>query len=103
MKETRLEKTMHNENAYKYIFQLYKETKKTRDIHKILAFKSFIARIRDAQWEYDELGRKIWADLDLFVTDVIMKQSNPLKFIINMVEQEHAYGYNIKRDLRRTL
>ena len=102
MKGIRLQELFKNKYAYEYILQIYREAKRTRDIHKILVFKSFIARIMDAQWEYDEDGRKSWAELEQYVTDIIMKESNPLKFIIDMAQQEHAYGYKLKRDLRRT-
>ena len=109
MKHIRLEKVVEK-ITFEQLIQLYKEVKKTRDIHKILLFKSFIKRMMDAQWEYDENGRKIWATIDQFTSEVVMNKNSypygvttPLKFILHICEHEYAYGYKLERDLRRTL
>lgn len=108
MKHIRLEKAVEK-ITFEQLIQLYKEVKKTRDIHKILLFKSFIARMMELQWEYDEDGRKVWATIDQFTSQVIMNKNSypcgvvtPLKFILHVCEYEEAYGYKIERDLRKT-
>lgn len=109
MKHIRLEKAV-GKITFEQLLQLYKEVKKTRDIHKILLFKSFITRMMDAQWEYDEDGMKRWATIDQYTSQVIMNKNSypcgvatPLKFILHVCEYEAAYGYKLKRDLRKTL
>ena len=50
MKQVRLERAVPK-HIFEQLIQLYKEVKRTRDIHKILAFKSFIARMLEVQWD----------------------------------------------------
>ena len=108
MKQVRLERAVPK-HTFEQLIQLYKEVKRTRDIHKILAFKSFIARMLEVQWDYDKNGRKKWATVEQYTTEFIMNKNSysyetntPLKFIVHMAENEHAYGYKIERDLRKT-
>ena len=110
MKQTRLEKAVGTQ-LFNQLLPLYKEVKQTRDIHKILLFKSFIARIMHVQYEYDEYGKKCWATLEDYFRDVILYNSSnaplsnntPLKYILHLAENEGAYKYKLKRDLRKTL
>jgi len=101
MKEIRLKKLFVSKEAYDFFLRIYKEVKQTRDIHKILVFKSFIARVMEAQGEYYPSGKKIWDTLENYITEVLMRETKPLQFIIYMTEHEYAYGYRIKKDLRK--
>ena len=103
MKEIRLQQTIEDNYTFEYLLQLYKDVKKTRNIHKILVFKSFIARVMEAQWEYDENGRKAWASLEAYIKNVIMREPNSLNYLLRLAENEHPFGYKLKRDLRKTL
>lgn len=109
MKQTRLEKAIGT-IAFKQLLPLYKEIKQTRDIHKILAFKSFITRIIEAQTERTQENRPSWVTMEEYLPTVILNKkswfmgiNSPLEFILDTVDNGGAFGYIKKEHFRRIL
>ena len=67
---------MVSEDAFTFLLHWYKEAKKTHDIETILAFKSFVKRMIDAQEEYEENGRKAWTDIENYIITVLNNEEH---------------------------
>jgi hypothetical protein len=112
MKEIRLEK-MVSEKAFNFILHWYKEAKKTQDIRTILAFKSFVRRMIEAQEEYHPNGQKIWTDIDNYISTVLsnkehlcyFRYTDTLRFIVgNTCEKDTSpFGYTKEKDFLKLL
>ena len=109
MKQTRLEKTVGTKTFNK-LFPIYKEAKQTKDIHKILAFKSFITRIINAQNEYTINGDHRWVTLNEYLENVVLNKviwyddvHSPLEFICRQAENQAAFAYYKRKHLNRLL
>ena len=111
MRKTRLNNFV-SETASSFLLHWYKEAKKTHDIETILAFKSFVKRMIDAQDEYDD-GKKLWADVDGYINSVLNNKGhlklydykNPLNFIIKNTNTTTSgpFDYRKKKDFLKLL
>lgn len=113
MKYIRLQENL-NKSTLDTLLALYKEVKQTHDINKIVAFKSFIAKAVEAQYEVNfNFGghiEKRWASLNEYVPNVIMGGAywtyginSPLEYIYFVVDKASPFGYKKERDFNRTL
>lgn len=119
-KITRLEKLVGKE-TFDILFKIYLDAKSKHNINDVQIFKSFIARIIEAQQEenyYDGEWHKAWTTLEDYTENVIMgcggyvkatlKDKTPFGYIKNCVintrgDCKGAFGYNMKKHFRRTL
>ena len=111
MKEIRLNNFV-SERASKFLLHWYKEAKKTHDIETILAFKSFVKRMIDAQDEYEANGRKVWTDIDNYIITVLdnekylycFRYTDTLGFIVtNTNNSDGPFNYIRENDLLKLL
>lgn len=111
VKEIRLEK-MVSEKAFNFILHWYKEAKKTHDIETILAFKSFVIRMIEAQNEYEFDGRKTWTDIDNYIITALDSEKHlhyfhykdTLDYIVGNTKGEVGpFDYIRKNDLLKLL
>lgn len=113
MKYIRLQENL-DKSTLDTLLALYKEVKQTHDISKILAFKSFIAKAVEAQYEvninFGDHIEKRWASLNEYVPNVIMGKTycvhginSPLEYIYFVVDKASPFGYKKERDFNRTL
>ena len=101
-----------SERASKFLLHWYKEAKKTHDIETILAFKSFVKRMIDAQDEYETNGKKVWTDIDNYIITVLdneqhlryFRYKDTLEFIVrNTNNAANAFNYRKRIDLLKLL
>ncbi len=108
MRKTRLNNFV-SETASSFLLHLYKEAKKTHDIETILAFKSFVKRMIDAQDEYDN-GKKLWDDVDGYINAVLKGWKcgcvDTIDFIVKVTNDKirlKPFNYRRKNDLLKLL
>ena len=111
MRKTRLSNFV-SERASNFLLYWYKKAKKTHDIETILAFKSFVKRIIEAQDEYEFDGRKAWTDVDDYIDTVLsseehiryFKYKDTLDYIVgNTKGKIGPFNYRRKNDLLKLL
>lgn len=110
MRKTRLSNFV-SERASNFLLHWYKEAKKTHDIETILAFKSFVKRMIDAQDEYETNGRKAWTDIDYYIINVLdneehlhyFRYKDTLEFIVGNTGSIGPFNYGRKNDLLKLL
>lgn len=107
-KHIRLEKGITTP-TFNSLLKLYREAKQSHDIYKILAFKSFIAKAVEAQYETDGCCRRRWASLDEYVPNIVNRQvywpsgvKTPFEYILYMIEHATPFGYVKDKDFRKT-
>ena len=119
-KITRLEKLVGG-YTFNRLFNIYLEVKSRHNINDIQIFKSFIARIIEAQNDeelYDGKWHKQWTTLEDYTENVIMhcggfvektlEDKTPFGYIKHCVTRtkngkDGPFGYNMKEHFRKTL
>ena len=116
MKEVRLQRIV-DEDTFNKIIDIYKEAKETHNIDIILAVKSFITRIIEAQDEFELLSdgkyHNIWVTPKEYVNNVICNHKGnnypsgvftALNYITYMVNSSTCpFDYRKEKHFNRTL